>query len=40
MERYDLLVIGGGFCGISAAKEAADLGARVAVADPAGLGGT
>jgi thioredoxin reductase (NADPH) len=46
---YDLFVIGGGFGGLAAAKAAADLGAKVAVADfvkpsPAGttwgLGGT
>ena len=46
---YDLFVVGGGSGGLAAAKQAADLGAKVAVADfvkpsPAGttcgLGGT
>ena len=40
MDRYDLLVIGGGFCGLAAAVEAAGLGARVALADPGPVGGT
>jgi glutathione reductase (NADPH) len=37
---YDLLVIGAGSAGLSAAKTAAGLGARVAIADPGPLGGT
>ncbi|MBD0269988.1 MAG: FAD-dependent oxidoreductase, partial [Cyanobacteria bacterium Co-bin8] len=37
---YDLLVIGAGSAGLSAAKTAARLGARVAIADPGPLGGT
>lgn len=40
MERYDLLVVGGGLCGLAAAKQAADLGAKVVVAEPGPLGGT
>ncbi|MBW4465305.1 MAG: glutathione-disulfide reductase [Pegethrix bostrychoides GSE-TBD4-15B] len=37
---YDLFVIGGGSSGLSAAKAAARYGARVAIAEPAFLGGT
>ncbi|MEX2221589.1 MAG: NAD(P)/FAD-dependent oxidoreductase [Candidatus Rokuibacteriota bacterium] len=39
MERFDLIVIGAGAAGITAAKTAADLGARVALADRGPLGG-
>jgi pyruvate/2-oxoglutarate dehydrogenase complex dihydrolipoamide dehydrogenase (E3) component len=39
MERFDLVVIGDGAAGITAAKTAADLGARVALADRGPLGG-
>jgi glutathione reductase (NADPH) len=37
---YDLFVIGGGSGGLAAAKRAAYYGARVAIAEPAYLGGT
>jgi glutathione reductase (NADPH) len=37
---YDLLVIGAGSAGLSAAQTAAKCGARVAIADPGPLGGT
>lgn len=37
---YDLLVVGAGSAGLSAAKTAARLGAKVAIADPTPLGGT
>lgn len=37
---YDLLVIGGGMAGLGAAKAAADLGAKVALAEYDRLGGT
>ncbi|HEY9880017.1 MAG TPA: FAD-dependent oxidoreductase [Leptolyngbyaceae cyanobacterium] len=37
---YDLLVVGAGSAGLSAAKTAAQLGAKVAIADPGSLGGT
>jgi glutathione reductase (NADPH) len=40
MERFDLVVIGAGAAGIAAAKTAAELGARVALADRGPLGGT
>ncbi|HEX2988995.1 MAG TPA: NAD(P)/FAD-dependent oxidoreductase [Chloroflexota bacterium] len=40
MEKYDLLVIGGGECGLAAAKQGATLGARVAMAEPGAVGGT
>jgi glutathione reductase (NADPH) len=36
----DLIVIGGGMGGISATMRARRLGARVAVIEPAALGGT
>ena len=39
MERFDLVMIGAGAAGITAAKTAADLGARVALADRGPLGG-
>jgi len=38
--EYDVMVIGGGMAGLSAAKRAVDLGARVALADHEVLGGT
>lgn len=40
MERYDLVVIGGGAAGINAAKAAVGLRARVALIDRGPLGGT
>lgn len=40
MFDYDLLVIGAGSAGLSAAKTAAQYGAQVAIADPSYLGGT
>ncbi len=40
MEQFDLLVVGGGMAGLSAAKQGADLGARVALAEYDVLGGT
>ena len=40
MKQYDLLVIGGGMAGLSAAKLGADLHARVALVEKAELGGT
>ncbi len=39
MERYDLLVIGGGAAGINALKQGVKLKARVALVDPGPLGG-
>ena len=39
MERFDLVVIGAGAAGITAARTAAALGARVALADRGPLGG-
>ena len=39
-ERYDLIVLGAGSGGLSAAQRAARLGARVALFDPDALGGT
>ncbi len=39
MERYDLLVIGGGAAGINALKEGIKLGATVALMDRGPLGG-
>ncbi|MBI4588390.1 MAG: hypothetical protein HY725_06095 [Candidatus Rokubacteria bacterium] len=39
MERYDLLVIGGGAAGINALKQGVKLGAKVALVDPGPLGG-
>ncbi len=40
MERYDLVVIGGGVCGLAGAQRGAELGARVALVEPGPLGGT
>ncbi|MBI1734087.1 MAG: FAD-dependent oxidoreductase [Candidatus Rokubacteria bacterium] len=40
MDRYDLLIIGGGAAGINAAKAAMALKARVALVDRGPLGGT
>ena len=40
MDRYDLLIIGGGAAGINAAKAAMGLNARVALIDRGPLGGT
>ena len=40
MERYDLVVIGGGAAGINAVKAAVALKARVALVDRGPLGGT
>jgi NADPH-dependent 2,4-dienoyl-CoA reductase/sulfur reductase-like enzyme len=40
VDRYDLLVIGGGAAGINALKQGVKLGARVALVDPGPLGGT
>ena len=38
--EFDLLVVGGGSAGFAAAIQAADLGARVAMAEGGTLGGT
>ena len=40
MSDYDLIVLGGGSGGLAAAQRAAEYGARVAVIEPARLGGT
>ena len=40
MERYDLVIIGGGAAGINALKTAASLKARVVLVDQGPLGGT
>ena len=40
MERYDLIVLGGGAAGINAVKAAITLKARVALIDRGPLGGT
>ena len=40
MSHYDLFVVGGGSGGLTAAKQAAHYGARVAIAEPTWLGGT
>lgn len=40
MDRYDLVVIGGGAAGINAAKTAIKLKASVALIDRGPLGGT
>ena len=40
MERYDLVVIGGGAAGINAVEAAVALKARVALVDRGPLGGT
>ncbi|HBG51583.1 MAG TPA: hypothetical protein DDW89_07205 [Gammaproteobacteria bacterium] len=37
---FDYLVLGGGSGGLATAKRAAELGARVALLEPAELGGT
>ncbi|MEZ5564230.1 MAG: glutathione-disulfide reductase [Gammaproteobacteria bacterium] len=39
-EQFDLIVIGGGSGGLAAAQRAAEYGARVALIEPAPLGGT
>ena len=39
-EQFDLLVIGGGSGGLAAAQRAVEYGARVALFEPARLGGT
>ena len=40
MSSYDFMVLGGGSGGLAAARRAAEYGARVAVFEPARLGGT
>jgi len=40
LERYDLIVLGGGAAGINAVKAAITLKARVALVDRGPLGGT
>ena len=40
MSDYDFIVLGGGSGGLAAAQRAAEYGARVAVIEPARLGGT
>ena len=40
MDTYDLIVLGGGSGGLASAQRAAEYGARVAVFEPAPLGGT
>ncbi len=40
MERYDLVIIGGGAAGINALKTAVALEARVGLVDRGPLGGT
>ena len=40
MERYDLVILGGGAAGINALKAAVALKARVALVDRGPLGGT
>ena len=40
MERYDLVIVGGGAAGINALKAAVTLTARVALIDRGPLGGT
>ena len=40
MERYDLVIIGGGAAGINALKAAVTLRARVTLVDRGPLGGT
>ncbi len=40
MKAFDLIVLGGGSGGLAAAQRAADYGARVALFEPARLGGT
>jgi glutathione reductase (NADPH) len=40
VRQFDLLVLGGGSGGLAAAQRAAEYGARVAIFEPARLGGT
>ena len=40
MDRYDVVIIGGGAAGINALKAARDLGASVALVERGPLGGT
>ena len=40
MRQFDLLVLGGGSGGLATAQRAAEFGARVAIFEPARLGGT
>ena len=40
MDRYDLVIIGGGAAGINALKAARDLGASIALVERGPLGGT
>ena len=40
VREFDLLVVGGGSGGLAAAQRAAEYGARVALFEPARLGGT
>jgi pyruvate/2-oxoglutarate dehydrogenase complex dihydrolipoamide dehydrogenase (E3) component len=40
LERYDLIILGGGAAGINAVKAAITLKARVALIDRGPLGGT
>jgi pyruvate/2-oxoglutarate dehydrogenase complex dihydrolipoamide dehydrogenase (E3) component len=40
MDRYDLLIIGGGAAGINALKAGIKLGARIVLVDRGPLGGT
>lgn len=40
LERYDLVIVGGGAAGINALKAAVTLTARVALVDRGPLGGT
>jgi pyruvate/2-oxoglutarate dehydrogenase complex dihydrolipoamide dehydrogenase (E3) component len=40
MDRYDLLVLGGGAAGINALKAATNAGARIVLVDRGPLGGT
>jgi len=40
LERYDLIILGGGAAGINALKAAATMTARVALVDRGPLGGT
>jgi len=40
LERYDLVILGGGAAGINALKAAVTLAARIALVDRGPLGGT